>query len=231
MNHRTTSLLVATAAIATMLVAAGIVAALGSNQFALAHKEYNKSYDMYDKYGRDNNYGKDQKSDGSQYLKCIVIGGSDSFKRSDGEKQRADQVTIPGGDSGSGGITDNSCNNFDEGANIPPTPTPTPTPLPGQCSTTDFAFDIQLQAPLSITPLGGKPIVLPVNTVICANQLGNHPVLVILDAQHTVGVTLNLDQPNQATCTAGSVLALSASGIPPTAASTSVCVHQNPNPV
>jgi hypothetical protein len=161
MNHRTTSLLVATAAIATTLVAAGIVAALGSSQFAVAHKEYNKSYDMYDKYGRDNNYGKDRKSDGSQYLKCIVIGGSDGFKRSDGGYQGADQVTIPGVDSGSGGITDNSCNNFDEGSNIPPIP----TPIPVGCGT-GTVFDATLRQDLSPT--------LPEGTVLCLQSVGNN---------------------------------------------------------
>jgi hypothetical protein len=107
-NHETTTLLVAMAAIAATLLAAGTVAALGSNHFAFAHQDYKK---------REYKQG----SDGSQYLKCIVV-GNDGFKRSDGDKQRADLVATPKptvtpglglGDNNGGGISDDSCNNFD----------------------------------------------------------------------------------------------------------------------
>jgi hypothetical protein len=99
-------LLVAMAAVAATLLAAGTVAALGSNHFAFAwHKEYKKSY------GEDNKYGKDKQRDGDQYLKCIVIGGSDGSKSDSGMKQ-AD----PGqSDKSGGGISDHSCNNYDGG--------------------------------------------------------------------------------------------------------------------
>jgi hypothetical protein len=84
MNHRTTTLLVGIAAIAATLLAAGTVAALGSNHSAFAHKEYKKTYDKYngeDKDGRDGNNIAISK----QFLKCIVVE--------------------------SGGINGNSCNN------------------------------------------------------------------------------------------------------------------------
>lgn len=43
MNHRTTTVLVAIAAVAATLLAAGTVAALGSDNFAFAHKRYSKT--------------------------------------------------------------------------------------------------------------------------------------------------------------------------------------------
>ena len=109
-NHKTTTLLVAMAAIAATLLAAGTVAALGSNHFALAWqgKDYKK---------RDYKEGRD----GSQYLKCIVV-GNDGFKRSDGYKESAaPTLTVPPtatpGPNG-GGISDNSCNNYDGGSTV-----------------------------------------------------------------------------------------------------------------
>src|SRR5919199_3663973 len=106
-NHETTTLLVAMAAIAATLLAAGTVAALGSNHFALAWqgKDYKK---------RDYKEGRD----GSQYLKCIVV-GNDGFKRSDGYKESAAPIVTvlpsptPGPNGNGGGISDNSCNNYD----------------------------------------------------------------------------------------------------------------------
>jgi hypothetical protein len=93
------------AAVAATLLAAGTVAALGSNHFAFAwHKEYKKSYGEDNKYGRGDKYGKDEKRDGDQYLKCIVIGGGSEWLR-----------TIPGPTEGGGGISDHSCNNYDGG--------------------------------------------------------------------------------------------------------------------
>ena len=104
-NHKTTTLLVAMAAIAATLLAAGTVAALGSNHFAFAYKDYKK---------RDYKEGRD----GSQYLRCIVV-GNDGFKRSDGERQGSDLAVTPtptptpGLGNNGGGISDNSCNNYD----------------------------------------------------------------------------------------------------------------------
>jgi hypothetical protein len=43
MNHKTTTVLVAIAAVAATLLAAGTVAALGSDNFAFAHKRYSKT--------------------------------------------------------------------------------------------------------------------------------------------------------------------------------------------
>jgi hypothetical protein len=99
------------AAIAATLLAAGTVAALGSNHFAFAWKDYKK---------REYKEGRD----GSQYNKCIVV-GNDGFKKSDGYKERADILAAPtstpkitptptpGTDGNGGGISDNSCNNYD----------------------------------------------------------------------------------------------------------------------
>lgn len=111
-NHKTTTLLVAMAAIAATLLAAGTVASLGSNHFAFAHKEYKKWY------------GNDQgRSDGSQYLKCIVVGGGgDEIKRGDSGMTKADPTIPPGlEDENGGGISDNSCNNYDSGTFTPST--------------------------------------------------------------------------------------------------------------
>ena len=123
-NHKTTTLLVAMAAIAATLLAAGTVAAMGSNHYAFAwHKEYKKSYGEDNKYGNDqgrDNYGGDQKRDGDQYLKCIVIGGS--HERDDSGTTRAGAAQIPGlEDENGGGISDNSCNNYDSGTFTPST--------------------------------------------------------------------------------------------------------------
>ena len=43
MNHKTTTVLVAIAAVAATLLAAGTVTALGSDNFAFAHKRYSKT--------------------------------------------------------------------------------------------------------------------------------------------------------------------------------------------
>jgi hypothetical protein len=67
MNHRTTTttLLVVIAA-ATSLAAGIVVAIVGSNHSAFAHKEYQKNYDKFNKEDKSG-------SDGNQYLKCIVV--------------------------------------------------------------------------------------------------------------------------------------------------------------
>jgi hypothetical protein len=104
-NHRTTTVLVAIIVVAATLLAAGTVAALGSNYSAFAHKEYQKKYDKFnkeDKNGRDG----DNIAVSNQYVKCIVIG--DGMKRT-GEKA-AIVVPPPTDDSGRA-IGSNSCNN------------------------------------------------------------------------------------------------------------------------
>jgi hypothetical protein len=171
MNHRTTTSFVPIAAIAATLLAAGIVAALGSNQFAFAHRDYMKSYDKY---------GKDEKRDGDQYLKCIVIGGgSDGFKRD----ERADLGTTPGliSEDGGGGITDNSCNNYDSSSINPP------TPIPVACGT-GTVFGAKLRADLSER--------LPEGTVLCLQSVGNNK-----------GITAILPIPPGGTTTADIVVA------------------------
>jgi hypothetical protein len=91
-NHKTTTLLVAMTAIAATLLAAGTVAALGSNHSAFAHKEYKKNYDKYNKEesGRDGNNIAISK----QILKCIIIGDGEGMKRTNGE--RAVPITTDG---------------------------------------------------------------------------------------------------------------------------------------
>jgi hypothetical protein len=73
MNHKTTTLQVAIVAIAATLLAAGAVAALGSNHSAFAHKEYQKKYDRYNKQDKDGRDGNNIATS-DQYLKCIVVG-------------------------------------------------------------------------------------------------------------------------------------------------------------
>jgi hypothetical protein len=62
MNHRTTTTLLVVIAAATLLAAGIVVAIVGSNHSAFAHKNYDK-FNKEDKSGRD----------GDQYLKCIVV--------------------------------------------------------------------------------------------------------------------------------------------------------------
>jgi len=85
MNHKTTTLQVAIVAIAATLLAAGTVAALGSNHSAFANKEYQKKYDKFnkdDQSGRDGNNINVNK----QVVKCIVVGHDDGMKRPYGEQ-------------------------------------------------------------------------------------------------------------------------------------------------
>lgn len=63
MNHRTTTTLLVVIAAATLLAAGIVVAIVGSNHSAFAHKNYDK-FNKEDRSGRD----------GDQYLKCIVVG-------------------------------------------------------------------------------------------------------------------------------------------------------------
>ena len=123
------------AAVAATLLAAGTVAALGSNHFAFAwHKEYKKSYGNDNKYGNDqgrDNYGKDKQRDGDQYLKCIVVGGGGGeIKRGDAGTGKAD--TPIGSDESGGGISDSSCNNYDSGTFTPESPPFTPISPPAK---------------------------------------------------------------------------------------------------
>jgi hypothetical protein len=120
MNH--TTALFAIAAIAATLLAAGAVAALGSNHsaFAWKHKEYKNKYD-------NNKYAREDKSDGNniihaeQSVKCIVVGHDDGMKKPDGVK-----TTVTTDEDGHA-IGPNSCNatqdltNNDGGSSTPPT--------------------------------------------------------------------------------------------------------------
>jgi hypothetical protein len=213
MNHRTTTSLVVIAAIAATLLAAGLVAALGRNQFAFAHRDYMNSYDKYDKYGKDQ-----QQRDGDQYLNCIVIGGgSDGFKRSDGERQGDDLVTTPGliSEDGGRGITDNSCNNYDSGSINPP------TPIPVACGT-GTVFGASLRADLSER--------LPEGTILCLQSVGNNKGITALLPPLGRGGTTTADivvaqvgQGNQ--CQSPFVLAKVVFGTPPNPLSADfVCV-------
>jgi hypothetical protein len=62
MNHRTISTLLVVIAAATLLAAGIVVAIVGSNHSAFAHKNYDK-FNKEDRSGRD----------GDQYLKCTVV--------------------------------------------------------------------------------------------------------------------------------------------------------------
>ena len=113
MNHTTTTtVLIAIAAIAATLLAAGTVAALGSNHSAFAHKEYQKKYEKYtreDKSGRDG----DNINVNKQVVKCIIVGRDDGMKGPDGVKT----TSIPTDETGDGNNchADNENTNYDGG--------------------------------------------------------------------------------------------------------------------
>ena len=123
MNH-TTTVLIAIAAIAATLLAAGTVT-VASNHSAFAHKDYQKKYDKYsreDKSGRDG----DNINVNKQIVKCIVVGRDDGTKRPDGPK-----AALTPTDEGGHAIGPNSCyadneNTNNDGVKSPPTP-PTST--------------------------------------------------------------------------------------------------------
>jgi hypothetical protein len=117
-NHKTTTLLIAMAAIAATLLAAGTIAAVGSNHSALAwkHKEYQKN----DKYTREDRSGSDGNNVAvnKQVVKCIIVGRDGGMTKPDGEK--ASLIGPPSDETGDG-IGPNSChatninNNYDGG--------------------------------------------------------------------------------------------------------------------
>ncbi|MBV9668159.1 MAG: hypothetical protein JO327_08515 [Nitrososphaeraceae archaeon] len=108
-NHKTTTLLVAMAVIAATLLAAGTVAAVGSNHSAFAHKEYKSKNDKYtkqDKSGRDGNNINVNK----QTVKCIVVGSDSGMKWPDGKTPLSPDAT---GDA----IGPDACHAFNENTN------------------------------------------------------------------------------------------------------------------
>lgn len=92
-------------------------------------------------------------------------------------------------------------------------------------------FDVLLTTPLAGVVIDGfPPTTLPTGTIICATQLGNHEVTIVLAGPPitTVTVTLDLAQPDQPTCSDGFVKAVLTSAITsvPPPITTSVCVKQ-----
>jgi len=66
---------------------------------------------------------------------------------------------------------------------------------------------------------------LPIGTMLCMQKLGHQTIPAILPTGTTLIMQVIASRPNQATCSAPSVLALISFGIPPTPATTSLCVE------
>jgi hypothetical protein len=113
-NHKTTTLLVAIAAFAATLLAAGTVAALGSDHSAFAYKEYQKKYNKFNNEGKSVSDGNNINAN-KQIVKCIVVGRDDGMKRYDGE--RAAPITPVPTDETGDGIGPNSCYASNENTN------------------------------------------------------------------------------------------------------------------
>jgi hypothetical protein len=155
MNH--TTVLFAIAAIAATLLAAGTVAALGSNHSAFAHKGYKNKYNN-NQYAREDKSGRDGDNiiAAKQSVKCIVVGHDDGVKRSDGVKTTAEPVDETGH-----AIGPNSCN-ADQTIN---NGGPPPIIPPGQpCA--GFVFDVHL------TEASGSTF--PKGTEICLFKPGEN---------------------------------------------------------
>jgi hypothetical protein len=82
------------------------------------------------------------------------------------------------------------------------------------------AFGVTTQAAL---PPGYNT--LPIGTMLCMQKLGHQTIPAILPTGTTLIMQVIASHPNQATCSAPSVLALISFGIPPTPATTSLCVE------
>ena len=82
------------------------------------------------------------------------------------------------------------------------------------------AFGVTTQAAL---PPGYNT--LPIGTMLCMQKLGHQTIPAILPTGTTLITQVIASHPNQATCSAPSVLALISFGIPPTPATTSLCVE------
>ena len=100
----------------------------------------------------------------------------------------------------------------------------TPLLMPVGLSTTacpaGTTFGVTTQASL---PPGYNT--LPVGTMLCMQKLGHQTIPAILPTGTTLIMQVIASQPNQATCSAPSALALISFGIPPTPATTSLCVE------
>ena len=100
----------------------------------------------------------------------------------------------------------------------------TPLLMPVGLSTTacpaGTTFGVTTQASL---PPGYNT--LPVGTMLCMQKLGHQTIPAILPGGTRLILQVIASQPNQATCSAPSALALVSYGIPPTPATTSLCVE------
>ena len=82
------------------------------------------------------------------------------------------------------------------------------------------AFGVTTQAAL---PPGYNT--LPIGTMLCMQKLGHQTIPAILPTGTTLILQVIASQPNQAKCSAPSALGLISFGIPPTPATTSLCVE------
>jgi hypothetical protein len=99
----------------------------------------------------------------------------------------------------------------------------TPLLTPGLSATVcpaGTAFGVTTQASL---PPGYNT--LPIGTMLCIQKLGHQTIPAILPTGTKLIMQVIASQPNQATCSAPSALALITFGIPPTPATTSLCVE------
>jgi hypothetical protein len=100
----------------------------------------------------------------------------------------------------------------------------TPLLVPVGLSTTlcpaGTAFGVTTQAAL---PPGYNT--LPVGSMLCMQKLGHQAIPAIPPTGTTLILQVIASQPNQATCSAPSALALISFGIPPIPATTSLCVE------
>ena len=82
------------------------------------------------------------------------------------------------------------------------------------------AFGVTTQAAL---PPGYNT--LPIGTMLCMQKLGHQTIIAIPPTGIRLIMQVIASQPNQAICSAPSALALISFGIPPTPATTSLCVE------
>jgi hypothetical protein len=100
------------------------------------------------------------------------------------------------------------------------TPLLMPVVQPATVCQAGTAFVLTTQAAL---PPGYNT--LPIGTMLCMQRLGLQTIPAILPTGPTLIMQVIASHPNQATCSAPSVLAFISFGIPPTPATKSLCVE------
>jgi hypothetical protein len=100
------------------------------------------------------------------------------------------------------------------------TPLLMPVVQPATLCPAGTAFVVTTQASL---PPGYNT--LPVGSILCMQKLGHQTIPAILPTGTTLILQVIASKPNQATCSSPSALALISFGIPPTPATTSLCVE------